>query len=163
LFVITSYNTASAAELVINSLKGIDFPVKMIGCNTEGKNVGMVVSETSYNGRRFQFSPVTFWVKNAKDWGDYPDGIDPDEYVNNDNNRTDDDADNVFPYSFSDWGNMDYNIALQWAYCDITGKARWTQTPQTKALSGMSAVPFDAQPFETRYDHFGNLVYNINQ
>ena len=47
LFVITSYNTASAAELVINSLKGIDFPVNMIGCNTEGKNVGMVVSETS--------------------------------------------------------------------------------------------------------------------
>lgn len=160
LYVITSYNTASAAELVISSLRGIDFPVKMIGCRTEGKNVGMTVAETTYNGRRFQFAPVTFWVKNAKDWGDYPDGIVPDEYVNNDNNRTDDDADNVFPYSFSDWGNMDYNIALQWAYCDITGKARWTQTPETKTV--MSAASADFQPMTLQHGRYGNLKYNNN-
>ena len=163
LFVITSYNTASAAELVISSLKGIDFPVKMIGCRTEGKNVGMTVSETTFNGRRFQFSPVTFWVRNAKGWGDYKDGIEPDEYVNNDNTLTTDDADNVFPYSFSDWGNMDYNVALQWAYCDITGRPRWTHTPQTKSLSEISLVPYDMQPVEIRHGHYGNLVYNNNQ
>lgn len=165
LFVITSYNTASAAELVINSLKGIDFPVKMIGCNTEGKNVGMVVSETTYNGRRFQFSPVTFWVRNAKDYGDYGFGMMPDEYVNNDNADYNDDADNVFPYSFSDWGNMDFNIALQWAYCDITGKARWKQTPLVKSVSVEPARkfrPLDFQPMETTSGHFGNLVYNNN-
>ena len=162
LFVITSYNTASAAELVINSLKGIDFPVKMIGCNTEGKNVGMVVSETTYEGRRFQFSPVTFWVRNAKDYGDYGFGMKPDEYVNNDNTSYSDDADNVFPYSFSDWGNMDYNIALQWAYCDITGKARWTHTPATKSVAGVSLRPLDFQPAEAAHGHFGNLVYNNN-
>ena len=155
LFVISSYNTASAAELVITSLRGIDFPVKMIGCRTEGKNVGMQVSETTYNGRRFQFSPVTFWVRNAKDWGDYANGIDADEYVNNDNNVMSDDADNVFPYSFSDWGNMDYNIALQWAYCDITGKARWTHTP-TKA---MSFRPMEAQPVSVEHGKYGNLRY----
>ena len=162
LYVITSYNTASAAELVISSLKGIDFPVKMIGCRTEGKNVGMTVSETTYNGRRFQFSPVTFWVRNAKDWGDYRDGIAPDEYVNNDNTLMTDDADNVFPYSFSDWGNMDYNIALQWAYCDITGKARWTHTPMTKSASGVSLEPVDFQPMEPAQNKFGNLLYENN-
>ena len=161
LFVITSYNTASAAELVINSLKGIDFPVKMIGCNTEGKNVGMVVSETDYNGRRFQFSPVTFWVKNAKDWGDYGFGMRPDEYVNNDNTSFADDADNMFPYSFSDWGNMDYNIALQWAYCDITGKPRWTHTPDTKAVTA-SMNPVFVQPMMLENGRFGNLRYNNN-
>ena len=155
LYVITSYNTASAAELVISSLRGIDFPVKMIGCCTEGKNVGMTVSETTYSGRRFQFSPVTFWVRNAKDWGDYANGITPDEYVNNDNNVSSDDADNVFPYSFSDWGNMDYNIALQWAYCDITGKARWTHTP-TKV---MSLNPMDMQPVTMEHGKYGNLRY----
>ena len=160
LFVITSYNTASAAELVISSLKGIDFPVKMIGCRTEGKNVGMTVSETTYNGRRFQFSPVTFWVRNAKGWGDYKDGIEPDEYVNNDNTLTTDDADNVFPYSFSDWGNMDYNIALQWAYCDITGKARWTHTPEAK--EAMSLSPIDFQPILLKSGRFGNLKFNNN-
>ena len=158
LYVICSYNTASAAELVISSLRGIDFPVKMIGCRTEGKNVGMTVSETMFNGRRFQFSPVTFWVRNAKDWGDYADGIVPDEYVNNDNNVSNDDADNVFPYSFSDWGNMDYNIALQWAYCDITGKPRWTHTPETKAkMESMSAV--NMQTLGLLPDCYGNLIY----
>lgn len=154
LYVITSYNTASAAELVISSLRGIDFPVKMIGCRTEGKNVGMTVSETTYNGRKFQFAPVTFWVRNAKDWGDYEDGIEPDEYVNNDNNLTTDDADNVFPYSFSDWGNMDYNIALQWAYCDITGKERWTETPVTKTLSS-----FNTQQYLPALSRSGNRIY----
>lgn len=162
LYVISSYNTASAAELVISSLKGIDFPVKMIGCRTEGKNVGMTVSETTYSGRRFQFSPVTFWVKNAKDWGDYKDGIAPDEYVNNDNTLSTDDADNVFPYSFSDWGNMDYNIALQWAYCDITGKPRWTHSPETKSASTVSFVPVDFQPMELVNERYGNLLYDNN-
>lgn len=160
LFVITSYNTASAAELVISSLKGIDFPVKMIGCRTEGKNVGMTVSETTYNGRRFQFSPVTFWVRNAKDWGDYASGIAPDEYVNNDNTLVTDDADNVFPYSFSDWGNMDYNIALQWAYCDITGRPRWTHTPGEE--TAMLASPVDFQPVVTAHGRSGNLMYDNN-
>ena len=159
LFVISSYNTASAAELVISSLKGIDFPVKMVGCRTEGKNVGMTVSETTYNGRRFIFSPVTFWVRNAKDWGDYRDGIAPDEYVNNDNTLMTDDADNVFPYSFSDWGNMDYNIALQWVYCDITGKPRWTHTPGTKSVAAESLVPMDIQPMDLSQERYGNLLY----
>lgn len=158
LYVICSYNTASAAELVINSLRGVDFPVKIIGGTTEGKNVGMEVSEKVYGGRRFQFSPVTFWVRNAKDFGDYPDGIKPDEFVNNDNTSYADDADNVFPYSFSDWGNMDYNIALQWAYCDITGKPRWTSAP-TRASSSHTFIPVDMQPMSPLHGHIGNLVY----
>lgn len=150
LYVICSYNTASAAELVISSLRGVDFPVKMIGGTTEGKNVGMTVSETIWQGRHFQFAPITFWVRNAKDWGDYPDGIMPDEFVNNDNGNYNDDADNVFPYSFGNWENMDYNIALQWAFCDITGKPRWKHTPGTVA---------ETQQMELRMGRFGNLVY----
>lgn len=160
LWVICSYNTASAAELVISSLKGIDFDLKMIGCRTEGKNVGMVVTEyTAYNGRRFQFSPVTFWVQNAKGWGDYPDGMEPHEYVNNDNGLSTDDVDNAFPYSFSDWGNMDFNIALQWAYCDITGKERWNSGTKTRASSFEIPLPTECIPYEPLHGHTGNLVY----
>ncbi len=160
LYVIASYNTASASELLINSLRGIDFPVKVIGCRTEGKNVGMNVSETVYNGRKFHFSPVTFYVRNAKGDCDYADGIAPDEYVNNDNRSFEDDADNVFPYSFSNWGNMDYNIALQWAYCDITGIPRWTFAPDTKAsASSIRLVPDYCQPMMVETGHFGNLIY----
>ena len=162
LYVICSYNTASAAELVISSLKGIDFPVYMIGCRTEGKNVGMTVSETTYNGRRFQFAPVTFWVRNAKDWGDYPDGMEPDEYVNNDNTITTDDVDNAFPYSFSDWGNLDFNIALQWAYCEITGKERWDEESRKVRSSSESMMPVDFQPMNVSADQFGNLIYGNN-
>ncbi len=162
LFVIGSYNTASASELVINSLRGIDFPVKLIGSSTEGKNVGMNVSQYEYKGRSFQFQPVTFYVKNAKDWGDYANGFLPDEYVNNDNTSTDDDADNVFPYSFSDWGNMDFNIALQWAYCDITGKPRWKTTPTaTKSAAPQSTMrPIHFQPMDIPAERAGNLIYN---
>lgn len=152
LFVITSYNTASAAELVINSLKGVDFPVYMVGGQTEGKNVGMTVSEVDENGRRFQFSPVTFWVRNAKDFGDYPDGIEPDEVVT-------ETYDNAFPYSFADWGNKDMNIALQYAYCEITGKERWAR-PLTKSVSA-GPVPCDRQSLEPVHGRFGNLVYNV--
>lgn len=163
LFVITSYNTASASELLISSLKGIDFPVKMIGCRTEGKNVGMTVSEVRYQARRFQFAPVTFWVINAKGWGDYHDGMEPDEYVNNENLLTDDDADNVFPYSFGDWGNMDYNIALQWAYCDITGKPRWKETPVKSSSAMLMPQPIDYQSVTLDFERFGNLIYENNE
>ena len=90
-------------------------------------------------------------VKNAKDWGDYPDGIVPDEFVNNDNGNYNDDADNAFPYSFGNWENMDYNIALQWAFCDITGKHRWNRTNETVSAA--------TQPMAVRMGRFGNLVY----
>ncbi len=162
LFVIGSYNTASASELLINSLRGVDFPVKLIGSQTEGKNVGMNVSQTEYKGRHFQFQPVTFYVRNAKDFGDYADGFKPDEYVNNDNTSREDDADNVFPYSFSDWSNMDFNIALQWAYCDITGKPRWDEWTknQTKSSSSVRLTPVDFQPMNIPADKAGNLIFN---
>ena len=161
LWVIGSYNTASAAELVVNSLRGVDFDVRLIGSQTEGKNVGMNVSQVEYKGRYFNFQPITFWVKNAKGFGDYKDGFMPDDgfAVNNDNALMTDDADNVFPYSFSDWGNMDYNIALQWAYCGITGKQRWTEAPDTKSASGFKLVPVDFQPMDVPADKAGNLVY----
>lgn len=154
LYVIGSYNTASASELLINSLKGVDFPVKLIGSTTEGKNVGMNVSQTEYKGRHFQFQPVTFYVRNAKDFGDYADGFRPDECVNNDNVSLDDDADNVFPYSFSDWGNMDFNIALQWAYCDITGKERWDKWTQEQ-----KAGTTEFQPLAVPSGKAGNLIF----
>jgi hypothetical protein len=162
LYVICSYNTASAAELVINSLRGIDFPVKLYGCRTEGKNVGMTVSTTTYKNRTFEFAPITFYVRNAKDFGDYPDGMEPDEWVNNDNRLSTDDADNAFPYSFADWGNLDFNIALQWAYCDITGKARWSTGATTRASSGNVPDPVDFCRYEPANGRYGNIIRSID-
>ncbi len=162
LFVITSYNTASSAELVINALRGIDMPVKLIGCNTEGKNVGMRTSELKFENRSFTFAPITFWTFNAKGFGDFRNGFTADEYVNNDNTSYNDDADNVFPYSFGDWGNMDYNIALQWAYCDITGKKRWDDWSKlhTKSESGFVLQPLDFQPLNPEFGRYGIIMNN---
>lgn len=163
LYVICSYNTASASELIINGLKGIDFPVYTYGSRTEGKNVGMTTTVTSYQGRNYEFAPITFYVKNGKGFGEYSSGFAPDVVVNNQNNNTQDDADNVFPYSFGNWDNMDFNIALKYAYCDIVGLDRNTMEPKSKsAQTQMSMMaPLKAGELEAKtLGRFGNIIYN---
>lgn len=70
--------TASASELVINSLRGIDVNVVLIGEQTVGKNVGMEVDEKTVDGADYVFAPITFQSYNAKDFGDYSSGFAPD-------------------------------------------------------------------------------------
>ena len=126
LWVIMSENTASASELIINALKGVDFPVILIGSRSEGKNVGMEVTHEIYNGRRFEFAPITYWGLNGKDEYAPKDGFMPDSgnVLNNQNSSYADDIDNMFPYSFGDWGNFDFNPALYCCFCDILGIER---------------------------------------
>ena len=126
LWVIMSENTASASELIIHGLKGVDFPVTLIGSRSEGKNVGMVVTQEIYNGRRFEFAPITYRGMNAKDEYAPKDGFEPDagNMLNNQDSNYQNDMDNMFPYSFGDWGNFDFNIALYCCFCDIIGEPR---------------------------------------
>lgn len=126
LWVIMSESTASASELVIGGLKGVDFPVYLIGSQSEGKNVGMTVTHEVYNGRRFEFAPITYRGLNAKNEYGPKDGYLPDEgnLLNNQNQSYSDDIDNLFPYAFGDWGNFDFNIALYCCFCDIVGVER---------------------------------------
>lgn len=158
LYVIGSYGTASASELVINSLRGIDFPVYIYGGRTEGKNVGMTTTQTSYKGRTYLFSPITFRVANAKGFGDYPDGFPADVVVNNQNASYADDKDNLFPYSFGDWGSMGFNVALRYAYEDIIGVSH-SNAPATRSAS-FEPIPVGhtglKQPQQGR---FGNIIY----
>ena len=44
--------------------------------------------------------------------------------INNQNNSFRDDIDNMFPYSFGDWGNFDFNIPFYCCFCDIVGIER---------------------------------------
>ena len=158
LYVIGSYGTASASELVINSLRGIDFPVYLYGGRTEGKNVGMTTTQTTYNGRNYLFSPITFRVANAKDFGDYPDGFAPDVMVNNQNSSYSDDADNLFPYSFGDWGDMNFNIALRYAYEDILGINR-AGSVVTRSDSGAPVPVGHTGIKQQQHGRFGNVIY----
>ena len=160
LYVIGSHVTASASELVVNSLRGIDFPVYLYGARTEGKNVGMTTTQTSYGGRNYLFSPITFRVTNAKGFGDYPDGFVPDVMVNNQNSDFSDDADNLFPYSFGDWGDMYFNVALRCAYADIVGASR-SEAPMTKAISDRhGVVPVgETEMLPPLPGRYGNVIY----
>jgi carboxyl-terminal processing protease len=72
LFVVTTGASASASELIINSLRPY-MPVILIGDTTYGKPVGQY-------GLRFCekiLAPVAFSIKNANDEGDFFDGIAP--------------------------------------------------------------------------------------
>ena len=158
LYVIGSENTASASELIINGLRGIDFPVYLYGSQTEGKNVGMTTTQTTYEGIRYLFSPITFRVSNAKGFGDYPDGFRPDVMVNNQNSSYADDKDNTFPYSFGDWGDMGFNVALRLAYEDITGATR----SDIKSVRSMELEPVILDHtglMQPRHGRFGNVIY----
>ena len=139
-WIIVSENTASAAELIINALqsKAIDFPVTLIGSRTEGKNVGMEISYINYGTRRFEFAPITYWGLNADGEKGPADGFIPEEInlMNNQNSSYDDDVINIFPYTFGDWGNFDFNRPFYYIFCDIVGDER----PQDK---------FDAEPVKS--------------
>ncbi len=139
-WIIVSENTASAAELIINALqsKAIDFPVTLIGSRTEGKNVGMEISYINYGTRRFEFAPITYWGLNADGEKGPADGFIPEgiNLMNNQNSSYDDDVINIFPYTFGDWGNFDFNRPFYYIFCDIVGDER----PQDK---------FDAEPVKS--------------
>ncbi|MBR5836314.1 MAG: peptidase S41 [Bacteroidales bacterium] len=170
LWVIMSENTASASELVIAGLKGVDFPVHLIGSQSEGKNVGMVVTQTLYNGRRFEFAPITYRGLNAKDEYGPKDGFEPDNgnLLNNQNNSYRDDVDNLFPYAFGDWDNFDFNIALYCCFCDILGIDRPDYAVKSQSVSGMksqamqiqnSSEMMDATVMNPQIGRFGNVIY----
>lgn len=170
LWVIMSENTASASELIIHGLKGVDFPVTLIGSRSEGKNVGMVVTQTIYNGRRFEFAPITYRGLNHKNEYAPADGFDPDEgnLLNNQDSNYSNDVDNMFPYSFGDWGNFDFNIALYCCFCDIIGEERPNYGLMTKGsdfgikgdafLLQNSVEPLGTTVLQPELGRFGNVI-----
>lgn len=105
IYVIGSENTASASELIINGLRGLDLTVNLIGTTTNGKNVGMEAMTKQFGNYSFQFAPITFYSQNAKGFKDYSNGFTPDLVF--------DDSE----YFFGDFGTTDdilTHLALQW-------------------------------------------------
>ena len=94
IYIIGTYDTASASELVINALHGIDRKITHVGLETNGKNVGMEVITTTQplNGYMYSFAPISFQSYNAKGESDYDDGFVPDIKA---------DFSNIVPH---DWG-----------------------------------------------------------
>ena len=121
LTVICSGYSASASELVVMGLRGLDVPVKLIGSQTEGKNCGMDVTRVTISNKYLEFAPITFMCFNAKGSGDWGDGLSPDIDLKDEGNKYGlHDAN--YPMPRADWGDLHHDIALAVAVAEITGK-----------------------------------------
>lgn len=72
-FVLTSDATCSASESIINSLRGIDVDVRLIGSTTCGKPYGFYAQDNCGT----TYFTIQFQGNNAKGFGDYSDGFSP--------------------------------------------------------------------------------------
>lgn len=76
LYVITSQETASASELIINGLRPY-MDVILVGTQTEGKNVGSNEFSGKDKNHPWILHPITCWVENKDGFSDYADGFIP--------------------------------------------------------------------------------------
>jgi C-terminal processing protease CtpA/Prc len=121
LTVICSGYSASASELVVMGLRGLDVPVTLIGSKTEGKNCGMDVTRRTIEGVSVEFAPITFMCFNAKGFGDWGEGIEPDIDLTEEGNELSI-SDKNYPLPRADWGDCQHDIALAAALAKVTGK-----------------------------------------
>ena len=137
--VICSSYTASASELVIMGLRGLDVTVKAIGGVTQGKNCGMDVTRKRIGNTTVEYAPITFMCFNAKGFGDWGEGITPDIDLTNEAN-TMGVSDKNFPLPRCDWGDANHDIALAATIADITGK-KISQSATRAMLHSTSLTP----------------------
>ena len=78
LYVLTTGSTASASELVINSLRGIGIDVVTVGETSNGKNVGMEGISFRLEGYTYEMFPITFQSYNADNYSIPATGVTPD-------------------------------------------------------------------------------------
>lgn len=154
LYVLVGENSASSSELVINTLRGIDIDVVLIGTQTEGKNVGMESKTVEIEGINYNIVPITFQSYNAKGFGDYSNGFTP-EYVINEIEPNGDS--NEF-YNYRPFGSSEdplYGKALQL----ITGESSAAKAKSLKQRKGVITTTGErfALPAVYRLGQFGML------
>jgi hypothetical protein len=119
---ITTENTASASELVINALKPY-ISVFLIGSRTHGKPVGMYSFAFNDPTIDWLIVPVCFTIRNAKNEGDYYDGI-----------PVDVEADDDIFTPFGEITENSLNSAL--TYLGISTSKVSKHTVKSKAITG---------------------------
>lgn len=138
-YCIVGSGTASASELVINSLKGIDVEVTLIGKRTTGKNVGMEPVEYTIRNNVYEVVPITFQSYNAKGVGDYENGFTPDIEI--DENDPYGRGDGY--YIYRDYGS-DKEFLYARAIQEITGQAPVPTTRSAETLMRGKALKVPA-------------------
>lgn len=88
-FVLTTEDTCSASEALINGLRGVDIDVVQIGGTTCGKPYGFYSTDNC----GLTYFAIEFAGVNAKNFGDYADGFTPDCAIGDDYTRAPGDPD----------------------------------------------------------------------
>lgn len=124
-YVLVSEFTASASEMIITGLDGLDVEVITIGYTTEGKNCGMDVHPKTIGKYECTFAPITFLNFNAKDFNDYADGLTPtidfEKYLKNESVAHLKSHIQWYPLPLAPWGNTTNDIAIVEAIKNING------------------------------------------
>ena len=158
-YVLTTDNTASASELIINGLRGLDIDVITVGTTTIGKNVGMEVIESDdykkdydFEGCSYEFAPITFKSYNAKNQSDYADGFEPNCEVDETSRRfewgkysTDIDSSDNYSTTISVKDGADPMLSCA-IYNALNGSWPNTSvTTKTVSRSIVNSIPLDAK------------------
>ena len=123
-YVLCTNKTASASELVVNGLRGLDIDVRLIGLTTDGKNVGMEPVTKDKDGYTYEFSPITFYSENGKGFKDYSEGFTPDVVIDE------------YEYYPREWGSEEdplLGTALKWIDTGSKPSAKGLRTVRSAA------------------------------
>ena len=125
LWIIATGNTASASEMVIAGLRGLDVPVTVVGARTEGKNCGMDVIDKTFGSATYSYAPITFLNLNAKGFNDYGDGFEADidiaSYASKSSREEIQYFAQAFPLPTGNWGVTGKDLALFETVMQICG------------------------------------------
>lgn len=161
LWVITSNSTASASEMVIKGLEGLDVPVKLVGKTTNGKNCGMDVIEKTIGSYIYTYAPITFMNYNAKDDNDYADGITPgaapisgvagvnfDKYWNESNIQSSYQSYQcyVFPMPMANWAELNFDEEMYFSGDFALYETVLRICGRTMLQSSSAAAKMDVKP-----------------
>ena len=133
-YVLTSDVTASASEVLINGLRGLDIEVRLIGLKTRGKNVGSSAYRASFEGGvDIILYAIEFYSYNGKGFKDFYGGFEPQVHV--------DEEDFVVPFEHGNPSEILLKTALEWISTGVKPIVRkpsnpsMTHLPANKTLS----------------------------
>lgn len=131
-YIITSNTTASASELLINGLQGLDIVVNKIGQTTNGKNVGMEGVRKKFSAYDFILYPVSCYCENEDGFRDFSDGFVPDLEM---------DDSNIFPGDFGSMYDQLSYLALDWIHRGHKPQLPGGLSAEVRTLKGMDQAP----------------------
>ena len=145
LFVLTTSNTCSASELIINSLRGIDIEVILVGSTTCGKPYGFVSTDNCGT----TYSTIQLRVVNDKGVADYDDGLQPTCSV----------ADNDYDHQLGDPQENLLKTALAYQADDACPSSSSAQVRGAAAKSSQGES-LSIDPVPSPYSDFPGLIIN---